>query len=357
MDTLQLPQQLPSPSHHVIVVLEQVHLPINEVDTAPQSHELICYHRVSNANEVRSRIQCASIVIATQALITAESLGEAPYLKCIITPTVGTNHIDMGECRHRGIKVAKCEGSTSPAVADHALSLYFAARRKTVMFHNDIRNVDNRGENSWKRQGSIAFKMQTANGSPPLSVEQEVVGIIGHGHIEGKRLETFCNALGMKVLISDRKNGPVIRHDTNNREDKPAVRTPFEEVIRSAIVLFLSCTFDEGSCNMIDAPELSAMRPEMIIINVSRGGAMRTSAVVQALQEKRISGAGVDAYDQEPASTEDDSRFLAENTKDLNLTFSPHTGYFSTKTILTMKSMVQDHISHFISGDFTRFEK
>lgn len=175
--------------------------------------------------------------------------------------------------------------------------------------------------------------------------------------IEGKRLETFCNALGMKVLISDRKNGPVIRHDTNNREDKPAVRTPFEEVIRSAIVLFLSCTFDEGSCNMIDAPELSAMRPEMIIINVSRGGAMRTSAVVQALQEKRISGAGVDAYDQEPASTEDDSRFLAENTKDLNLTFSPHTGYFSTKTILTMKSMVQDHISHFISGDFTRFEK
>ncbi len=55
------------------------------------------------------------------------------------------------------------------------------------MFHNDIRNVDERGENSWKRQGSIAFKMQTANGSPPLSVEQEIVGIIGYGHIGKSR--------------------------------------------------------------------------------------------------------------------------------------------------------------------------
>lgn len=243
------------------------------------------------------------------------------------------------------------------SVADHALSLYFAARRKTVIFHNEIRNVDNRGENSWKQQGSIAFKMQTVNGSPPLSIEQEAVGIIGHGHI-GKRLETFCNALGMKVLISDRKSGPIIRHGINNREDKPpTVRIPFEEVIRSASVLFIACTFNEDSRNMIDAPELSVMRPEMIIINVSRGGVMRTSAVVQALQEKRISGAAVDVYDQEPASTEDDSKFLAENTKDLNLTFSPHVGYFSTKTVLTMKSMVQDHINHFISGDFTHFEK
>ncbi|KAI3335622.1 D-isomer specific 2-hydroxyacid dehydrogenase [Ustulina deusta] len=356
MDTLKLPQQLPSPSHHVIVVLEQVHLPIDEVNTAPQSHELICYHRVTKANEVRSRIQCASIVIATQAFITAESLGEAPYLKCIITPTAGTNHIDVDECRRRGIKVAKCEGSTSPAVADHALSLYFAARRKTVMFHNDIRNVDERGENSWKRQGSIAFKMQTANGSPPLSVEQEIVGIIGYGHI-GKRLETFCKALGMKVLISDRKSGPVIHHGTNDREDKPSpIRIPFEEVIRSASVLFISCTFHEDSRNMIDTPELLVMRPEMVIINVSRGGVMRTSAVVQALQEKRISGAAVDVYDQEPASTDDDSKFLAGDTKDLNLTFSPHVGYFSTKTVLTMKSMVKDHISHFVSGDFTHFE-
>jgi glycerate dehydrogenase len=80
MDTLKLPMQLPSLEHEVIIVLEEVHLAIDDVDTAPRSHELISYHRISKAHEIRSRIQCASIVIAAQALITAESLGDAPYL-------------------------------------------------------------------------------------------------------------------------------------------------------------------------------------------------------------------------------------------------------------------------------------
>lgn len=138
-NTLKTPQQLPSSTHEVIVVLEETHLVVDDVDTAPRSHQLVSYFNVSQADEVRERIQCASVVIATQALITAESLGEAPYLyvgpihrarplidgvrKCIITPTAGTNHIDLDECRRRGIRVARCVGSTSPAVAEHALSL------------------------------------------------------------------------------------------------------------------------------------------------------------------------------------------------------------------------------------------
>ena len=80
MDTLKLPKELPSATHEVVVVLEAVHLPIDDIDTAPRSHELISYHRASKADEVRERIQSASIVVAAQAKITAESLGDAPYL-------------------------------------------------------------------------------------------------------------------------------------------------------------------------------------------------------------------------------------------------------------------------------------
>ncbi|KAH9998198.1 D-isomer specific 2-hydroxyacid dehydrogenase [Xylariaceae sp. FL0662B] len=349
IDELRLPERLPSSTHEVVVLLEEVHMTIEDLDAAPRSHELISYHRVTKSDDVRERIQCASIVIAAQSYITAESLGEAPYLKCVITPTAGTNHIDVDECRRRGIKVAKCAGSTSPAVADHAISLYFAARRKTVMFHNDIRTVDQDGKNSWKRQGSIAFKMQTANGHAPYSVEQEVAGIIGHGNI-GKRLEGFCRALGMEVLVSERKTGNQPRRSS----DDP--RVPFDQVIRSATVLFICCTLNEESRNMIDTPELGVMQPEAIIINVSRGGVMNTAAIIRALREKRISGAAVDVYDQEPASTEEDSAFLAQDTTDLNLTFSPHVGYFSTKTVLTMKAMVKEHIRNFISGNYANFE-
>lgn len=79
-NTLKTPERMPSSTHEVIVVLEETHLAIDNVDTVPQSHELISYFSITRADEVRERIQCASIVVATQAFITAESLGEAPYL-------------------------------------------------------------------------------------------------------------------------------------------------------------------------------------------------------------------------------------------------------------------------------------
>ncbi|TRX98073.1 hypothetical protein FHL15_001283 [Xylaria flabelliformis] len=302
MELLKEPRELPSPTHEVIVVLEEVHLAVDHIDTTPRSHEIISYHRIAKADEIRCRIQCASIVIATQAVITAESLGEAPYL------------------------------------------------RKTVILHNEIRTVDESGDNSWKRQHSLALKMQTANGHPPCSIEDEIVGIIGYGHI-GKRLEIFCKALGMEVLVSERKGtGPA--RSVNERITK---RTPFNEVIKKATVLFISCISNKSTRNMIDKAELSAMRPEAIIVNVSRGNVINTEEVIKALRDQRISGAAADVFDQEPASTEEDSAFLAESTKDLNLTFSPHVGYFSTKTVVTMKQMVREQIRNFVNGDFRKF--
>ncbi|KAI0014933.1 hypothetical protein F4780DRAFT_766273, partial [Xylariomycetidae sp. FL0641] len=182
-DSLKLPKQMPSTNHEVIVFMEGMYMSLGEVDTTPRSHEVISYHRITDAEEIRQRIQCASIVIVIQSVISAESLGEAPYLKCVISPTAGMNHVDVEECHRRGIKVTSSPGSTSPAVADHALSLYFAARRKTVMLHNDMRTLDENGQNTWKRLGTAAGLMLTANGQPPFSLDQEVAGIIGHGNI------------------------------------------------------------------------------------------------------------------------------------------------------------------------------
>ncbi|KAF3015108.1 hypothetical protein E8E14_012724 [Neopestalotiopsis sp. 37M] len=299
-EPIRQPQRPALADHEVIVLLEGVHLTFEDIDTAPlKTHEMITYHRVTAPAEVRERIQCASIVIATQCRINAESLGEAPHL------------------------------------------------------------VDEENKNSWKREGSIAYKMQTANGQPPLSIEQEVVGIIGYGSI-GKRLATFCRALGMQVLISERKGAIETRKTDSSSSDggtAPVIsRTPFDQVIQTATVLVLCCTFTESSRHLIDAAELSVMRPEAILINVSRGGILNNAAVVGALRDRRISGLAVDVFDSEPASSAEDSALLAAEARDLNIILSPHVGYFSTKTVLTMKAMVRDHIKSFVEGDYSKFE-
>ncbi|KAI1630681.1 hypothetical protein F4809DRAFT_647159 [Biscogniauxia mediterranea] len=123
VDGLKLPQKLPSSTHGVIVVLEGIHVPIDQVDTAPRSHELNSYHYMAKPHEIRERIQQASIVVVVQASITSASLGEAPYLKFITVPGAGSDHIDLDECRRRGIRVANPPGSTSPAAAEHCLRI------------------------------------------------------------------------------------------------------------------------------------------------------------------------------------------------------------------------------------------
>lgn len=152
----------------------------------------------------------------------------------------------------------------------------------------------------------------------------------------GKRIDFFYKALGMKVLISERKHG-ILSMDTVGEMRE---RTLFNEVIRTTTVLFISCTSNGDTRNMIDAAELNAMQPEMIIVNVSRGDVVNTTEVIKALRKQRILGAAADVFDQEPADTKENNAFLAEDVKDLNLTLSPHVGYFSLNTVLTMKVMV-----------------
>ncbi|KAI5925557.1 glycerate dehydrogenase [Camillea tinctor] len=359
-DELKHPQKLPSSTHEVIVLLDGINFILDNVDTAPQSHELISYHYMVQTHEIRERVQQASIVIATQAPINGESLGEAPYLKFVIVPSVGTNHIDLEECRRRGIRVANSPGSTSLAVAEHCLSMYFAARRGTVTMHNVLRDVDENGKNIWKREGNASHKMKMANGNPPVALCQEVVGIFGYGFI-GKRLATLCEALGMKVLISGRKTKPGGattntpaqngNESTSSNGNSSVTRTPFDEVIRSATVLFITCPLTPETANMLDGPEFAAMRPEAVVINAGRGGVVNNVVLVQALRENRISGAAVDVYDREPASSVEDSVLLAEDARDLNLTLSPHVGYFSGQTVLMMDKMTRAHLKNYATGE------
>lgn len=154
----------------------------------------------------------------------------------------------------------------------------------------------------------------------------------------------------MQVLVSERKGAA---------ETRPG-RVAFDEAVRSATVLVLCCTFTESSRHTVGGPELAAMRPEAVVINVARGGIVDAAALVRALREKKISGAAVDVFDREPASSvEDSDLFLLkdrEEAADLNLTFSPHVGYFSTKTLRTMRAVVKGHIKSHVEGDYSKFE-
>ena len=167
--------------HHHIVVLEGVHARMPDFEVAPpESYEMTVYNTTTPA-ELAARLENATIVVATTVKLTAVFLSPevSPKLKFIAVLGTGTDHVDLAACEARGITVSHTPNGNLEAVSEHAISLYFAVRRRLVMMADLTRAVPS----EWKAKGSVARHMLDSKGKLQLTCGEEVAGIMGHGAI------------------------------------------------------------------------------------------------------------------------------------------------------------------------------
>ncbi|KAK2024122.1 hypothetical protein LX32DRAFT_731646 [Colletotrichum zoysiae] len=336
------PARLPSPTHHVVVKLETIHVPLPDVDTGSMTHEVIGYEytRPSEVGVAAARVWPASIIVTTTVPINKDTLGEAPYLKCVITETTGTDHIDLEECRRRGITVMYSPNATIEAVSEHALGLYFSARRRLVTLHNTMMDHDDGARtNAWRARGSMSSLLLDAEGRPPHTCGNEVAGVIGYGPI-GQRVAKLCGALGMEVLVAARKDAGAA-----------VPRVPFDEVLRRATVLFLVVPLTPDTRGLVSGRELALMRPDAVVVNVGRGGTVDEAALLAALRAGGIAGAATDVFEVEPAGSGRDSVLLGEAARGVNLTLTPHLAWCADQTRVNIRRVVGENIGLFASGE------
>ncbi|KAK7732253.1 hypothetical protein SLS53_008542 [Cytospora paraplurivora] len=373
------PKRLPSDTHEVIVVLESIHVPWEDFDSSPKTHEVLLYKN-TNAGEddVVARIKDASIVICTICRLSAETLKQAPYLKCIMGHAVGTDHIDLAYCRQHNIQVMNCTNCNTESVAEHAVSLYLATRRSIVAVHNALMDSSPGRPNEWKSKGSMNARMRDGTGAPPRTCAQEVAGIIGHGAV-GQRIAQLCRALGMTVIISERKDATARyhRHKEASSGPPPALnsdgnkgtpdgygdgqgggeltprdgRLPFPTILSRSTIIFLSLPLTPTTTNTISTPELRLMRPDAVVVNVSRGGIVDEPAVVEALTSRQVFGYGTDVFAREPAGGAEDSVLLGTEARGLNLTLTGHLAWFSGTTLLNQVRRVRENLRAYLDGD------
>ncbi|KAK2607976.1 hypothetical protein N8I77_006615 [Diaporthe amygdali] len=354
------PKQLPTPQHEVIAVLESIHVPWEEFDSNPRTHEVLLYKNTNaGSDDVAARIRDASIVICTICRLSAETLKQAPYLKCIISHAVGTDHIDLAYCREANIQVMTCTGCNTESVAEHALSLYFATRRSLVTVHNTLSDFGPGRPNEWKSKGSLNGLMRDGVGAPPRTCTQEIAGVVGYGAV-GSNIARLCRALGMEVIISQRKSdgaAPMKPVTNGNLEGGSqggggeSARVPLIDVLKQATVIFLALPLTPQSTNLISAAELALMRPDAVVVNVSRGGIVDEAAVVAALRARGVFGYGTDVFAREPAGDGADSVLLGEEAKGLNLTLTGHLAWFSGKTMSNQVRRVKENLRAYLDGD------
>ena len=146
----------------------------------------------------------------------------------------------------------------------------------------------------------------------------------------------------MKVLVAGRKGAAGSQAGEG--------RTPFDEVLKQATVLFVAVPRTPETLSLLSHAEVAAMSPQTVIVNISRGGVVDEEAVFAAVKEARIYGAAADVLAVEPGEGGKDSPLLSDEARALNLIVTPHVAYAADLTVRNLTRMMKENVEGFIQG-------
>lgn len=216
---------------------------------------------------------CTGVIIGVDPL-DAEVLACAPKLKAVSKYGVGVDNIDLDYCKEHDIKVSRAVGANSEAVADYAMALILAVARKVPLIDSKCRSMN------W---GKITTR----------DVSHATLGLFGLGAI-GKHVAKRAQGFGMKVIAYD-----VFWNEEYAKANDIEYADP-ETIFRTADFISLHLPLMPETKNFVGEAQLAMMKTNAVLINTARGGLVDEPALLKALQEKRIYGAGLDAFSHEP---------------------------------------------------------
>jgi phosphoglycerate dehydrogenase-like enzyme len=239
---------------------------------------------LSKDQMIRLIAPCEGVIIGVDPL-DADVIAAAPRLRAISKYGVGVDNIDMDAAKARGIKVSRTVGANTEAVADCAMAMMLALARKLLVIDRKCREGD------WK-------KITTAD------VSHATLGLLGLGAI-GKAVARRAQGFDMRVLAYD------VYWDKDYAQKNGIVFALPEDIFREADFISLHLPLTDETRDIIGVSQLAAMKPGAMIINTARGGLMDEDALLDALKNNRIGGAGLDAFKQEPPA--DPAWFTLDN--------------------------------------------
>jgi D-3-phosphoglycerate dehydrogenase len=212
----------------------------------------------------------------------AKLLARAPNLLAVCSLGAGYDVIDVDACTAAGVLVCNQSGANKEAVAEHAVGLMLALSKKIMETDRAIRR-----HNDVERFRYVGTELLG-----------KTIGVIGLGNI-GSRVAEICrSAFRMAVLAYD----PYLSRETIAA--RHAEKAELEDILRRADYVTLHCPRTDETLGMIGYEELCLMKPSAFFINTSRGGTYDESGLVRALGERKIAGAGLDVFLEEPPRTD-----------------------------------------------------
>ncbi|TCF99090.1 hydroxyacid dehydrogenase [Paraburkholderia strydomiana] len=302
-----------------IVFLDSATLPVPV--PRPRSSDRWTERLSTREHELIDALADADIAITNKVQLRSDTLRQLPKLKYICVAASGYDSVDVAYCREHDIQVSNVPAYAASSVAEHVIGCIFMLRRQ-LLSYNQL------AASAWT--SSPVF---CVHGAPIHDTRGATLGLIGLGAI-GKEVMRIATALGMRVLVSERKG---------NTAARPGY-TLFDTVIANSDVVSLHCPLSDDTKGLIGERELSMMRPTAVLINTARGALVDERALEAALFRQSIAGAALDVLQLEPPHEQ--HRFVTGQPDNLLLT--PHVAWASSSAVETLARAVSANVKSFL---------
>ena len=288
-----------------IIVVSPEYFPEDTLSRLEQIAQI--YSKKLSRKELISEIgEYDGVLTRVDVRFDSEVLEKARKLKAIGTATTGLNHIDVGYANSRGIKIFNLSGTHTIPTAEHTFSLILSLARRVPWAFESLK----KGE--WERHRFFGS-----------GLEGKTLGIIGFGRI-GSRVAGFAKGFGMKVITYD----PYVRESVIRSAG--AKKASLDDVLRSDIIS-IHASLSKETKKMINSTAISRMKSSALLINTARGEIVDEKALLDALEKKRIAGAALDVFADEPLRKNSDLIKYAKLND--NLIITPHLGASTNEAV------------------------
>jgi len=257
-------------------------------------------------------------ILSRQGPVTAAAMDAAPGLRVIARHGVGVDDVDVVEAQRRGIIVTRAPGSNTQAVAEHTLALLLALAKDLPLLSSHVSG------GGWRRAET---KVRDVAGLR--------LGLVGCGAV-GQAVSRLATAFGMSVAAYD----PGIRDDTGIARFATLI-----ELLERSDILSLHLPLLPATQHLIGAAELAALPPGAIVLNTARGGLIDEAALHMALEAGRLTGAGLDVFEDEPPSNDHPLR------RHPRVICTPHVAGVTDSSLVNMGVMAAECIIAVMRGD------
>ncbi len=217
------------------------------------------------------------IIVRSATKITRDIIERSKNLKIIARAGVGLDNIDVGAAKEKNIKVINAPDSLTVSVSELVFGSLLCLMRKICDANNSMK------EGRWEKKKFEGIEIYKKN-----------FGIIGFGRI-GKRVASIANAFNANVFAYD----PLIT-DEKIYKNLNVKKSELDEILSECDIISLHVPLTNETKDMINEKNIRLMKKNAIIINTSRGGIINEKALIDALKNKRIAGACIDVFENEP---------------------------------------------------------